>query len=482
MIRNIISVAGFNIISIILNFVYRTYFIKILGIDYLGLTSAYTNILMMLSIAELGLNQAVAYHLYKPIFRNNTSEIKTIISFYRKFYFYIGLFIFFIGSTVSFYVDRIFLDASQLSDVRAIFFLMLLLTTVQYFFSYKRILIIADQKEHLITRKLNYFVFLDFSIRIIILIQTQSLITVLIWQLIIKLIECSHVNTYIYSRYSSWLDAEDIDNYRYDNIFKKLKALVFHKLGDFFVNGTDAIIIAKVSSLVALGYYSNYFLIISTANSVLSISSNAITANIGAIIAGNNNSKIDCQFVIHNLLCSMMFMFVSVSFVINIDWFVMLWLGESFLIDATTKVLMALNLLLVGMRIIPGVYKNAAGFFEQDKYAPIAQGIINLFFSIVLGVEYGIDGVLLGTLISSVLVPFWIRPYILYKHLLKTKQRMYWLNKIIVLILFFIFVMFSDEFDLTLVNDVIIVNFIVLLATLAMTYFLIMYSGRKAKK
>ncbi|MGI9896037.1 lipopolysaccharide biosynthesis protein [Vibrio natriegens] len=276
-------------------------------------------------------------------------------------------------------------------------------------------------------------------------------------------------------RYSKWLDAKIIKNYSFDNVFKKLKALIYHKLGDFFVNGTDNIIIAKVSSLAMLGYYSNYFLIISTATSVLSISSNAITANIGGLIEKRNSAKTDSQFIIHNLICSMMFMFVSVSFVINIDWFVVLWLGESFVIGGVTKVLMALNLLLVGMRIIPGVYKNAAGFFEQDKFAPILQGAINLLFSIILGYIYGVNGVLIGTLISSILVPFWVRPYILYKYLLKSKQSIYWLNKMLIFILFFIFIFLSGNYNLVNVIDALLFNTIILVVVLAISYFLLMY-------
>ena len=51
----------------ILSFFSRTLFIKFLAVEYLGINSLFTNILTILSLAELGVGSAITYSLYKPL-------------------------------------------------------------------------------------------------------------------------------------------------------------------------------------------------------------------------------------------------------------------------------------------------------------------------------------------------------------------------------------------------------------------------------
>ena len=77
-ILNILSSAGGQIISIILSFVTRTVFIYCLGKAYLGLNGLFTQILSVLSLAELGFGTAVVYMLYKPLVDHDEDSIACI--------------------------------------------------------------------------------------------------------------------------------------------------------------------------------------------------------------------------------------------------------------------------------------------------------------------------------------------------------------------------------------------------------------------
>ena len=76
------------------------------------------------------------------------------------------------------------------------------------------------------------------------------------------------------------------------------------------------------------------------------------------------------------------------------------------------------------MRVPLANIKSAAGVFEQDKWAPIIQSIINLLISIVGVIKLGLPGIYIGTLISS-LVPNIYRPIVVYKHIFKTSSMCY---------------------------------------------------------
>lgn len=86
-----------KVLIFILQFICRTVFIRILSTEYLGVNGLFTNILTMLSFAELGIGNAIIFKLYKPIADNDTEKIKTYMKFYQKAYILIGIVILTIG-------------------------------------------------------------------------------------------------------------------------------------------------------------------------------------------------------------------------------------------------------------------------------------------------------------------------------------------------------------------------------------------------
>ena len=71
------------------------------------------------------------------------------------------------------------------------------------------------------------------------------------------------------------------------------------------------------------------------------------------------------------------------------------------------------------------IYKNTYGLFQYDKYIPIVESIINLVTSIVLLKIWGIMGIFIGTIISTLTTCFWVEPYFLYKKKLKKSLMKY---------------------------------------------------------
>ena len=63
---NIIAGVGGYIVNTILGFICRMVFVKCLAADYLGVNGLFTNILSMLSLAELGIGGAIIYNLLMP--------------------------------------------------------------------------------------------------------------------------------------------------------------------------------------------------------------------------------------------------------------------------------------------------------------------------------------------------------------------------------------------------------------------------------
>ena len=73
-----------QIVALIATFVNRTIFIKILNSDYLGVNGLFTNILTILSFAELGLGSVILYGMYKPTRDGDTQKLSALFNFYKK--------------------------------------------------------------------------------------------------------------------------------------------------------------------------------------------------------------------------------------------------------------------------------------------------------------------------------------------------------------------------------------------------------------
>ena len=66
-------------LSMVLSFISRTIFIRVLGEQYLGLNGLFTNLLNILSFAELGIGTAIVVSLYKPLNENNIGQVKAVM-------------------------------------------------------------------------------------------------------------------------------------------------------------------------------------------------------------------------------------------------------------------------------------------------------------------------------------------------------------------------------------------------------------------
>ena len=107
--KNTINNISASFLSQFLNqiiiFVVRTVFIKTLGAEYLGINGLFTNILSVLSLAELGVGSAMVYSMYKPIASGDSDKIKAYMDLYKIIYRAIGSVVIAIGFVLLPFLD-----------------------------------------------------------------------------------------------------------------------------------------------------------------------------------------------------------------------------------------------------------------------------------------------------------------------------------------------------------------------------------------
>lgn len=173
-----------QVINIALSFVVRTVFIKKLGVDYLGVNGLYTNILTMLSVAELGVGSTIIYNMYKPIANNDELQVTKLMNFYKNAYHFIGIVVAIIGVSLVPFLDYIIKDKPNVPNLTFIYLLFLCNTVLSYFFAYKRSIFTADQRDRVIKRFNVGFYIVKTLLQIIILMLFNSYLLYLITQIV----------------------------------------------------------------------------------------------------------------------------------------------------------------------------------------------------------------------------------------------------------------------------------------------------------
>lgn len=458
--------SSINIITYILlfipNLLMRKIILNTLGNEILGLNSLYTNIIAWLSIAELGIGSIIIYSLYKPFAEGNRKKINTYLKYYGKFYKFVGFFIL-IGGLITSIFLKYFIENNIDIRVATIAFIIFLLNSfVSYMFSHKLCILNVAQEAYKITIGTTISQLIIYIFQYFLLSIHPNFILFISIQLIVNLIYYIAINFYINKSYP-WLgkESEQLNSYEKNELFKNIKAIFMHKIGDIIVNSTDSIVISKFVGLAVLGNYTNYNTVIGALRRVVSMALNGITASIGNMLTDNDNDK---AYDIHKKVFFLNFWVVSfivITLYNTLNQFVALWVGKGYLLDNLTFIVILINLYFVAMRGSVEQFQNGSGNFHQDRYAPIAEAIINLVVSIILVKRIGIAGVFIGTLTSNFTIIFWTKPYVVYKYVFNKPLRKYFIMYFKYFILGIINLIITTFMSQAFKNNISIVSFII---------------------
>lgn len=415
-----------NIVSILVGFLTQTIFIKLLGSEFLGLNSLFSNIISLMSVVELGIGNAIIFNLYEPMYYNDREKIKSLVHFYNKTYNIIILIIFLI-SLILIPLLPFFVETDLDVNIYMIYGLFIFNVLSSYFLSYKRGILYSDKKNYLLSIIHICYILLLNLLRILILVVFKNYYLYLIVKIIMNFIENYVISIIVNKKYSFINEKKylKLDKKVERNIFNKVKSLFLYKIAAFFVNSTDSIVISKYLGLHIMGLYSNYYLIINSLNTLITQAITSLTSNIGHLLVENDKNK--NYFVFKKILLGNYWVAVVTSCCIYLimDPFVKIWLGNSFLLSEFVLIVLVLNYFQNIMRSTFTIFKDGAGLYEFDKFVPVIQTLLNIIFSIILVKIFGLAGVFMGTIISELVWWIFSYPKLIYCNLFNQKISKY---------------------------------------------------------
>ncbi|WP_320121974.1 hypothetical protein [uncultured Sphaerochaeta sp.] len=367
---------------------------------------------------ELGVGAAIGYSMYRPLALGENEKIQALMQLYRKTYTLIGVLVLVIGLSLTPLLPFFLGEVPEIPDINLIYSLFVLNSGLSYFLSYKRTILIADQKKYIDTTFQYGFQIVKALGQILVLLISGDFILFLLVMIGATLAEnlaASYKVNQLYP-YLKYKEKKSLGESEKLKIKKNIIALTFHKIGTVIVSGTDNILMVKFVSLVSAGIYSNYFMVLNALNKFLGVIFNSLIASVGNLVVEKEKAGSKPFFDQVNFFSFWVFGFCSICLLLLFNPFISLWLGPQFLFDMPVVFIIVINFYLTGMLRPVRTFYASMGLFWFDRYKPLFESAINLGFSIFLVQKIGLIGVLIGTTISTVTTIFWFEPFVLFHY------------------------------------------------------------------
>ncbi len=443
--KNMVALYGSQLLTIILNFLTRTVFIQILGEEYLGVNGLFSNLLTMLSLAELGIGTAIVFKLYKPIEEHNEGRIIALMKLYKRIYTIIGWIVATLGLLCIPFLPYIVEDYETFARLNLNPVLILLMyifnsASSYWFFAYKQTIVRAHQKTYLMTIW-GYAIYIVSAIsQIIILYTTQSFILYTMTMIAFNVLR-NFVFAWIANKKYPYLKKktdEAIAKAEIKNLFKDCGALFLYKMNKVVINATDSIVISVICGLSSVGIYSNYHMLFMNIRNLMMTLFDSIEASIGSINATGNMEWKRTIFRGVNFAAVILFGCVGIALAIMGDEFIDLWLGADYVSKSFTfagrtysyslPLLFGIEMLITGSTTFLDRFRNAFGLFRQLKFRPVLGMIINLVIGVTLTPIVGLAGPVIGTIVANISTIMIFDPIVIMKHGLHIPYRNYFLK------------------------------------------------------
>lgn len=419
----------FYFITLALSFVSRKVFLDALGADFVGLTVTLTNLLGFLNIVELGVGLAIGYVLYQPLFDSNQDKISEIISVLGFLYRKIGLIILLCGLILSAFLPLIFKSTPcDLSLIYTAYYSFLISSLFGYFINYRQTLLSADQRNYVVTAYFQTANIIKIIIQICCSYYTQNPYLWVLIELSFSIIYSFILNWKINKVYP-WLKSDIKMGKRvmgkYPEVMRYTKQLFIHKIGSLFQVQATPVLIYSFVSLETVAFYGNYTLITQKIQSLLDSFLGSTYAGVGNLIAEGKKENI--QKVYWELTFIRMLLSGTVIYALYtlLPAFICLWLGEEYMLSNGVLYLILIYYFLLVNRGVTDQFINGYALF-YDTWAPLAEAFIYIVVAVVGGTVWGLEGVLLGNIVSTLIIIYCWKPYFLFTKGFAVSVWKYW--------------------------------------------------------
>ena len=425
--NNIVFGIVLKIYQIIVPFLIRTALIYCLGVEYLGLDSLFVSILQILNLAELGVGSAMVFSMYKPIAEDDSVTICALMKLYKIYYRIIGLIILVIGILICPLIPNLIKsDLPEGLNVYILYLMNLFATVLSYWlFAYKNCLLQAHQRNDVISKITIGVYTLRYVAQFLVLFYLKDyyiyLIITLLAQVIINITTALIVN----KKYLNYKANGKLDKSVVKDINQRVKDLFTSKLGLVIVNSADTVVISAFLGLTVLAVYQNYYYIITAIIGIVGVIFSSCSAGIG------NSLVVESEEKNYNDLKKFTFIIIWIAGICTccllclFQPFMKWWVGEELLLSFPCVICLCIYYYIYEINFLFTTYKDSAGIWYKDKYRTLITALTNFIMNIILVNFIGIYGVILSTVLSTLIIGMPWLLHNLFTEIFKQNMKLY---------------------------------------------------------
>lgn len=427
---------GAKIINIITGLLMRSIFIRTLGIEYAGVSSLFTDILTVLSLAELGVSSAITYAMYKPVALGDHKRIAALMNFYRSAYRVVAGIVLAAGLALIPALDVIVPTEKLhgaareeiMSQLVLIYVLYVVNSAVSYLLVYKSTILTANQENRYISVVQTIISISRVAVECVILFAFKSYIAYLIFAILITWLQNLLISRLASKKHPEISEHSDerLSREEKKKLFGDIRALMLYKISTAITNGCDSVIISSVLGSTMVGYIGNYTLITQKVNTVMNQFYSSAVPSIGNLAAQSDGEHQYNTFKILQFISFWLGCFCTTSFIVLMNPFVEIWIGKKFIMPMYIPIVLSTYFYINSMIHPINSFRTSNGLFVQGKYRPAVMVTINVALSIGLAFAWGGDNVMLGifgvklaTIIAQLLTIQWFDPWLVFKNVFK---------------------------------------------------------------
>ena len=402
--KNVFLTSGmglaYQLCSNIMAFVYRTVFLYVLSVDYLGINGLFSNIISIFSLAELGIGSVIVYRLYSPIKNADVPKMAALMRFYSQFYHLLAALIAVVGVALTPFLSLFIHDLNEVP---------------------------ADVNIYIVSLAQSLWTVLRYVLQIIFLLIARDFTLTLAIGIVVNVCSNAMFSRIITKWYPEVFAYKNkLEKAEKRSIFKDTFALLCHNIGQTVVFSTDNLILSTFVGTVAVGIYSNYSLIINAVSNVLKTALGTFTSSIGNFKLSSDRKAVYELYKKLRFANLWITSFCACSLYLLLSPFIsVVWNGEKILFSDGVVIVLCVSFFLSYARIVNSSFINACGLFVRDKIRPLIEAAVNLVVSVILVEKIGVIGIFIGTVVSCLVTVWWREPYILYHELFKVSLKEY---------------------------------------------------------
>jgi O-antigen/teichoic acid export membrane protein len=298
-----------------------------------------------------------------------------------------------------------------------VYWLILAEGALSFLLTHRRILPVADQKAYIVTGYGYVTFILSRLLQLAVLLFTRNYIAYLFSGIVAglmgELVLYGKIGR-MYPLLGTKLPPPE--KHHMNALWSKVRSLFFCRLGSILCSSADNMAVFAFLGLSAGAEYSNYTMLTGTCLAFVTITTGAVSASVGNLGATSNAQRMKKVFGTVFFAVFVLSCFFAQALFFACPRIVGAWVGKDMILSATTTALFCLQLLASSVRKPVGVFLDAFGLFEREKYKSLAEGGITLALTLLLAPKFGIAGVVLGQLCASLGFSFFYEAYILYRY------------------------------------------------------------------